>query len=186
MRSIEFNWHLQVPSSSTLASESPSSSMAGEMPNSQSRVKIAMKIPQQLGGLRAVAGEEKEGAPAITLVLQVSSKKRNMGKEQASFHLAAHHSAQFRRLWHQVECEALSLQALGFAEAECHKKAMANVHARAMEGYLVWLQNRREPQRDRQGREKLSFLLGQVRSGALGSFCMVQVQRKIRNLLNLL
>ena len=25
-------------------------------------------------------------------------------------------------------------QALGFAEAECHKKAMANVHARAMEG----------------------------------------------------
>ncbi|CAJ1330589.1 unnamed protein product, partial [Effrenium voratum] len=92
-----------------------------------------------------------------------NSRQRGLGQEQAMFHLQAHHAAQVRRLQHQVECEALSLQALGFLEAQCRKLAVANVHARAMEGYLVWLQNRAEPQRDRQGRDKVEFLLGEAR-----------------------
>lgn len=64
----------------------------------------------------------------------------------------------------------LGREALGFPEAECHARAMGNVHARALEGYLVWLQNRGEPQRDRQGREKLAYLLGEASAlGFLGS-----------------
>eukprot|EP00435_Cladocopium_sp_Y103_P012665 s652_g3.t1 len=54
----------KVPSSSTLASESPSSSMASEVPNSQPKVKISMKIPQQLGGPRTVVD------PALASALQ--------------------------------------------------------------------------------------------------------------------
>ncbi|CAK8997190.1 unnamed protein product [Durusdinium trenchii] len=144
------------------------SSIATEPEESRGRVplahvSIAMQIPPQLSGTREQAGSSgKENGCNIVLTLQVvGSRKRNMGQEQASFHLQAHHSAQFRRLWHQVQCEALTLQALGFAEAQCHKLAMANVHARAMEGYLVWLQNRKEPQRDRHGHDKLQSLLGE-------------------------
>ncbi|CAE7192584.1 CALS7, partial [Symbiodinium natans] len=55
--------------------------------------------------------------------------------------------------------------ARGFPEAQCYGLAMHNVtgvHARAMEGYLVWLQSRREPDRDREGRDKLETLLGEA------------------------
>jgi len=167
-RTVQLNAGLSSPKS-TQSSQGSSTSMGSdpvEEPKSQMvqlqpmvKVSITLQIPQQLCEPR-----RGETAPAITLTLQVVSlsMKRNMGQEKASFHLAAHHSAQFRRLWHQVECEALSLQALGFAAASCHTMGMVNVHARAMEGYLVWLQNRREPQRDRQGVEKLPFLLGEV------------------------
>jgi len=135
---------------------------------SRSRVPVftvshRMQVPQRLGG--PAASSKDSAGPTATVMLEVlAARHRGMGQEQALFHLQAHHSAQYRRLWHQVESEALCLQARGFPDTQCYGLAMHNVHARAMEGYLVWLQSRREPTRDREGNEKLETLLGQAGS----------------------
>jgi hypothetical protein len=102
-------------------------------------------IPHKVGG----GGHWPQSCRKFAITLKAQQKNEKGRGRFTQMHarvtLQAHTAAQSRRLEHQLECEALAVQAQRGALAklsDCYAEAMVNMHARVLEGYTCWLESR--------------------------------------------
>jgi len=134
-----------------------SKNVAADLLNSKRIAKTALLTDQVNAG--KARGQMKVFIPHLLgdtpkdhdhFILEIESNKiqsgalRKMTDEQVVSHLKAHCRTQERRLYHQLECEALAVQVLEEEKDfnKCLPLAMTFTYARVMEGYLSWMENR--------------------------------------------
>jgi len=103
---------------------------------------VVLEVPEDF---RSLEGPNNIRSFKVTLSYKEGSKSMNPAK--ARIFLLGHSEVQSRRLRQQIEAEYLALLAKdrSLPRDRLMAKALENIHARTMEGYLVWLESHAWP-----------------------------------------